>query len=123
MPCIWVLGPFWLACSRFLGTWAPKVRKIMALRTVLGGSTDFSGAGVQWSLRSKAVSLLYRPGSQHPQLHFKRPQIPSNRDHKGLNRGTLGVLGLGGEYAVPSFCNLPCLGRSSFVLYLQGAWA
>ena len=29
-----------------------------------------------------------------PQLPFKRPQIPSNRDHKGLNRGTLGGLGV-----------------------------
>ena len=29
-----------------------------------------------------------------PQLPFKRPQIPSNRDHKALNRGTLGGLGM-----------------------------
>ena len=28
-----------------------------------------------------------------PQLPFKRPQIPSNRDHKALNRGTLGGAG------------------------------
>ena len=28
-----------------------------------------------------------------PQLLFKRPQIPSNRDHQALNRGTLGGLG------------------------------
>ena len=26
-----------------------------------------------------------------PQLLFKAPQIPSNRDHAALNRGTLGV--------------------------------
>ena len=25
-----------------------------------------------------------------PQVPFKTPQIPSNRDHKALNRGTLG---------------------------------
>ena len=31
---------------------------------------------------------------QHPQLPFKTPQIPSNRDHKALNRGTLGGLGI-----------------------------
>ena len=29
-----------------------------------------------------------------PQLPFKEPQIPSNRDHKALNRGTLGGLGI-----------------------------
>ena len=28
-----------------------------------------------------------------PQLPFKTPQIPSNRDHKALDRGTLGGLG------------------------------
>ena len=28
-----------------------------------------------------------------PQLTLKRPQIPSNRDHKALNRGTLGGVG------------------------------
>ena len=28
-----------------------------------------------------------------PQLPFKRPHIPTNRDHKALNRGTLGGLG------------------------------
>ena len=31
---------------------------------------------------------------QHPQLPFKKPQIESNRDHKALNRGTLGGLGM-----------------------------
>ena len=31
--------------------------------------------------------------NQHPQLPSKTPQIPSNRDHKALNRGTLGGLG------------------------------
>ena len=29
-----------------------------------------------------------------PQLPFKRPQIPANRDHKALSRGTSGGLGL-----------------------------
>ena len=28
-----------------------------------------------------------------PQLHFKTPHIPSNRDHKALNRSPLGRLG------------------------------
>ena len=32
-----------------------------------------------------------------PQLPFKRPQIPSNRDHKALKKGTLGAVG-GGVY-------------------------
>ena len=31
--------------------------------------------------------------SSIPQLPFKRPQIPSNRDHMALNRGTFGGLG------------------------------
>ena len=35
---------------------------------------------------------------QHPQLPLKEPQIPSNRDHKALNRGTLGGLGMGSNY-------------------------
>ena len=38
---------------------------------------------------SPGMSVLY----QHPQLPFKRPQIPSYRDHKALNRGTLGSQG------------------------------
>ena len=29
-------------------------------------------------------------GTSTPQLPFKRPHIPTNRDHKALNRGTLG---------------------------------
>ena len=33
-----------------------------------------------------------------PQLSFKRPHIPSNRDHKALNRGTLGGLGICGGF-------------------------
>ena len=28
--------------------------------------------------------------NQHPQLPHKRPHIPTNRDHKAINRGTLG---------------------------------
>ena len=32
---------------------------------------------------------------QHPQLPFKRPQIPSNTDHKALYRGTLRGVGRG----------------------------
>ena len=37
----------------------------------------------------KEYQMIYR----HPQLPFKEPQIPSNRDHKSLNKGTLGGLG------------------------------
>ena len=33
-----------------------------------------------------------------PQLPFEEPQIPSNRDHKALNRGTLGGLGRGTSF-------------------------
>ena len=42
-----------------------------------------------------------------PQLPFKIPHIPSNRDHKAINRGTLG--GLGTE---PIFLVSPCIGPS-----------
>ena len=35
-----------------------------------------------------------RPLTSTPQLPFKEHQIPSNRDHKALNRGTLGGLGI-----------------------------
>ena len=38
----------------------------------------------------KEIILIY---TSTPQLPFKTPQIPSNRDHKALNRGTLGGLG------------------------------
>ena len=38
-------------------------------------------------------TLVPRTLYQHPQLPFKRPQIPSNRDHKALNRAALGGLG------------------------------
>ena len=34
------------------------------------------------------VNILY---TTTPQLPFKTSQIPSNRDHKALDRGTLGV--------------------------------
>ena len=33
------------------------------------------------------------PFHQNPQLPFKIPRIPTNRDHKPLDRGTLGGLG------------------------------
>ena len=41
--------------------------------------------------KSRAADM--DPKSSTPQLPFKTPQIPSNRDHKALNRGTLGGLG------------------------------
>ena len=37
-------------------------------------------------------SVLY---TSIPQLPFKKPQIPFNRDHTALHRGTLGSLGKG----------------------------
>ena len=41
-----------------------------------------------------------------PQLPFKTPQIPSNRDHKALNRATLGGLGTAaGRVGVPQAQN------------------
>ena len=35
----------------------------------------------------------WEPSTSTNQLPFKTPQIPSNRDRKALNRGTLGGLG------------------------------
>ena len=57
-----------------------------------------------WGLTSPnsgALPPLPRPrrplqgcsGSSTPQLPFKEPQIPFNREHKALNRATLGGLG------------------------------
>ena len=37
--------------------------------------------------------MFMKPPSSTPQLPFKIPQIPSNRDYKALNRATLGGLG------------------------------
>ena len=37
--------------------------------------------------------VRFQTKSGSPQLPFKTPQIPSNGDHKALNRGTLGGLG------------------------------
>ena len=39
-----------------------------------------------------------------PQLPFKRPQIPSNRDYMALNRATVGGLGI---YSNIPYCSLP----------------
>ena len=36
-------------------------------------------------------SVLSKPSTSTPQQPFKTPQIPSNRDQKAVNRGTLGV--------------------------------
>ena len=40
-----------------------------------------------------SVLLMFRVTTSTPQLPLKEPQIPSNRDHNALNRGTLGGLG------------------------------
>ena len=43
------------------------------------------------------------PTSSTPQLPFKIPHIATNRDHKALNKGTLGGLGYCG--AILDFCD------------------
>ena len=48
--------------------------------------------------------------SSTPQLPFQRPQIPSNRDHKVFNRGTLGGAGC-------------CEPQRSALQNPQGIWA
>ena len=44
------------------------------------------------SLHLKSGQTMFYTST--PQLPFKRPQIPSNKDLKALNRGTLGGLGM-----------------------------
>ena len=56
-----------------------------------------------------------------PQLPFKRPQIPSIRDHKALHRGTLGGAGIWDDkIGVPDPQRMPGLlgseGRAGLVL-------
>ena len=55
-----------------------------------------------------------------PQLPFKIPQIPSNKDHKALNRGTFG--GLGSRYFIairtPTLNGPPIYGTSQRGIYL-----
>ena len=41
-----------------------------------------------------ATAPLLLPELRCPWPHFKTPQIPSNRDHKALNRGALEGLGV-----------------------------
>ena len=52
---------------------------------------------MELGLQKPYVSIyiyIYLPAP--PQLPFKTPQIPSNRDHKALNRVTFGGLGTEG---------------------------
>ena len=42
---------------------------------------------------SPIIPLYTSPLTSTPQLPFKIPQIPSNRDYKAPSRGTLGGLG------------------------------
>ena len=56
------------------------------------------GTGVPWPQEDRTRASAHDGERVHsctmtttstPQLPFKEPQIPSNRDHKALNRGTL----------------------------------
>ena len=38
--------------------------------------------------------MIYSLYTSTPQLPLKRPQIPSNRDHRALNGGTFGGVGI-----------------------------
>ena len=55
-------------------------------------------AGGSWRLPRASKSPQFRNMPliivRIPQLPVKTPQIPSNRDHKALYRGTLGGLGI-----------------------------
>ena len=68
------------------------------------GSSGFGGAAPQglipgalcnmWTEKlSRSFQGVFEGcvSASTPQLSFKIPQIPSNRDHKALNRATLGV--------------------------------
>ena len=45
----------------------------------------------QYPKDQMTLKTVYGPHTSTPQLPFKEPQIPSNRDQKALNRGPLGV--------------------------------
>ena len=49
--------------------------------------------GLLGGLGSPSLALKAYMKTSTPQLPFQTPQMPSNRDHKALNRGTLGGLG------------------------------
>ena len=51
-----------------------------------------------------------RPHTSTPQLPFKIPQIPSNRDCKAPNRGTLGGLGTHKDLTNQDFLYAPHIG-------------
>ena len=75
-------GSFWLGPGRpLLGTWT------------LQDDIDRFWVNVGYGRAIWPSRALKSPDTSTPQLPFKRPQIPSNRDHKALNRGTLGGLG------------------------------
>ena len=58
--------------------------------------------------------------TSNPQPPFKTPQIPSNGDHEGLNRGTLGVLGIEEPDSMGGVGTGPCRSRGPCHLQFFG---
>ena len=99
----WVLGP--LGFVKRSGSWLgqSKIKSYSLWR--IGDPSNNSCSNsylcfVRRGSRERTTNLSahsYHPPANkvsplddlHPQLPFKRPQIPSHRDHKALNRGNL----------------------------------
>ena len=65
------------------------------LKTRPPSHTETPGSYHVWPKPTISIFGLPLPASTStPQLPFKRPPMPSNRDHKALNRATLGGLAI-----------------------------
>ena len=86
------------------------------------GSFSSCWAIIQRSVSVEVHIIIYRYTST-PQLPFKEPQIPSTRDHKAINRVTLGGLGIYRKKELNILANtvlreLTQWSRSWFLLFL-----
>ena len=60
--------------------------------TPSGLSNPYKGSRhMRYHIGIKLGPAIHGPNIQHPQVPFKRPQIPFNGDHTALNRGTWGL--------------------------------
>ena len=88
----------WKSSEDFVVSWAPTYPE-GPIRVPL------------WNYAPKTI--LY---TSTPQLPFKTPQIPSNRGHKAINRGTLGGLGIPYVTSGPYLNNGTLTGPSGILL-------
>ena len=99
-PHLYLFQLFGVYCTAFAGllmeVWPlggsqPAGRPCPRRRGPGSGRPSRSSPWLRPSLRGSKCTTI----TSTPQLLFKRPQIPSNRDHhKALNRGTLGGAGM-----------------------------